>query len=93
MVEKYLAGHLCSSRAVWKAHWMRYGDFERHHNCPEEAWDKLIQWWPTDSCKEESTDMAGRRAAVQHTSNTGRKTLLDRKEESVSIECASCLSD
>lgn len=42
-VDKYLAGHLRSSRAVWKAHWQRCGDFDRHHNCPEEAWEKLIQ--------------------------------------------------
>lgn len=29
-VDKYLAGHLRSSRAVWKSHWLRYGDDDRH---------------------------------------------------------------
>lgn len=41
-IDKYLAGHLRSARAVWKAHWQRYGPDNRHHNCPEEAWAKLI---------------------------------------------------
>lgn len=36
-LEKYLAGHLWSARAVWKAHWLRHGDDARHPNCPKEA--------------------------------------------------------
>ena len=85
-VDKYLSGHLRSSRAVWKAHWQRYGDFERHHNCPEEAWDRLIQWWPTEACKEESADMASRRSLVQTHSSAGRKSMVDRMQEEVSSQ-------
>ena len=83
-VEKYLAGHLRSSRAVWKAHWLRYGDSKRHHNCPKDAWQQLIQWWPTEACKEESAEMVGRRSLVHNSSNTGRTALAVRMEEEVS---------
>ena len=85
-VDKYLAGHFCSSRAVWKAHWQRCGDFDRHHNYPKEAWEKLIQWWPIEACKEESADMVGRRSHVQNASSTGRKSLVERTEHEVSTQ-------
>ena len=83
VVDKYLAGHLRSSRAVWKSHWLKHGDKGRHPNCPEEAWAKLIKWWCTDQCMEESADMAGRRARVQNNSKSGRKRLVDRMENQV----------
>lgn len=82
-IEKYLAGHLRSSRAVWKAHWQRHGPDNRHPNCPEEAWETLIQWWPTDACKERSAAMASRRSMVQNASSTGRKRLVDRLADEV----------
>ena len=44
-VDKYLSGHLRTSRAVWKVYWQKYGDTQRHHNCPEEAWAKLTKWY------------------------------------------------
>ena len=52
-VDKYLSTHLRNSRAVWKAHWLRYGNEDMHPNCPEGAWEKLIQWWPTEACATE----------------------------------------
>ena len=85
VVFKYLAGHLRSSRAVWKAHWQIHGDENRHPNCPEVAWEQLIKWWATDACREESAEMASRRKLVQNTSKTGRKTFVDRMEEEVSF--------
>ena len=84
-VEKYLCGHLRSSRAVWKAHWQKYGDHNRHLHCPEEAWETLIKWWPTQACKEESKNMAERRKLVQNRSTTGRKRMVDRMDEEVSL--------
>ena len=84
-VDKYLSGHLRSSRAVWKAHWLRHGDDNRHPNCPEEAWDKLIQWWPTEQCREESAQMASRRKLVHNRSKTGRTQLVDRMDDQVSV--------
>ena len=83
-IDKYLSGHLRTSRAVWKAHWKKYGDTKRHHNCPEEAWEKLTKWWCTDACQEESADMASRRVRVQRSSKMGRNSLLDRMDEEVS---------
>lgn len=82
-VDKYLSSHLRSMRAVWKAHWVLHGDNFRHPNCPEEAWEQLIKWWPTERCMEESAAMAGRRSKVQNGSKTGRKLLVDRMEEEV----------
>ena len=82
-VEKYLAGHLRSSRAAWKAHWIKYGDNVRHQNCPADTWAKLIRWWPTEACMEEAASMAGRRSLVQNASKTGRKTLVERMDEEV----------
>lgn len=64
-VDKYLAAHLRSARAVWKAHWHKFGDENRHPNCPEEAWASLILWWPTEACMEEAADMASRRSLAQ----------------------------
>lgn len=88
-VDKYLAAHLRSSRAVWKAHWVSHGEENRHPNCPEEAWDKLTKWWPTEQCMEESAKMVGRRKLVQHTSKNGRTRLVDRMEDQV---CVSVMS-
>lgn len=85
-VEKFLAGHLRSARAVWKAHWVKHGDGDKHPNCPPEAWEALIKRWPTEACKEESADMANRRSCVQNNSKTGRKRLLDRQDEQVSYK-------
>ena len=82
-VDKYLASHLRSARAVWKSHWLKYGDENRHPNCPEEAWAKLILWWPTEACRDQSAAMAGRRSKVHRVSSTGRKRLVDRMEEQV----------
>ena len=83
VVDKYLAGHLRSARAVWKAHWLQHGDDARHPNCPEVAWEKLIKWWATDACKEEAAAMARRRSKVANMSRTGRKPLVDRMDEQV----------
>lgn len=82
-VEKYLAAHLRSARAVWKAHWQKHGPDNRHPNCPEEAWAKLTKWWPTEECREEAARMAVRRSKVKGGSKTGRKALLDRMDEEV----------
>jgi hypothetical protein len=82
-VDKYLAGHLRSARAAWKAHWLQHGDDARHPNCPEEAWEKLIKWWPTEACRDEAAAMAERRSKVQNSSRTGRKRLMDRMDEVV----------
>lgn len=82
-VEKYLAEHLRSSRAVWKTHWLKHGDEDWHHNCPKDAWEQLIQWWPTEACMEESAEMACRGSQVQNSSKTGRKQLVDRMDEQV----------
>jgi hypothetical protein len=84
VVDKYIAGHLRSARAVWKAHCLQHGDDDRHPNCPEEAWETLIKWWPTPACKEEAAGMALRRSKVARTSRTGRKGLVDRMDEQVS---------
>jgi hypothetical protein len=83
-VDKYLSGHLRTSRAVWKAHWLKYGDASRHHNCPEAAWEKLIKWWPTEACQEVSAEMAHRRSKVQTSSRTGRKSLVETMDGEVS---------
>ena len=83
-INKYLAGHLRSSRAVWKAHWQQHGDDNRHHNCPEEAWESLIKWWPTQACKDVAADMAHRRKSVHNRSKTGRKPLVERMDDEVS---------
>lgn len=82
-IDKFLANHLRSSRSVWKAHWTKGGDENRHPNCPEEAWAKLIKWWCTEACMEESAEMAARRSLVQKSSKTGRTRLVDRMEEHV----------
>ena len=82
-VDKYLSGHLRTSRAVWKAHWKRFGPSDRHHNCPQAAWDKLCKWWPTSACQEEAAEMASRRARVERTSKVGRSSLIDRMDEQV----------
>jgi hypothetical protein len=82
-VEKFLAQHLRGSRAVWKAHWRRHGDKNRHPNCPEEAWAQLIKWWCTEACTDEANDMASRRSMVQNNSKLGRKELVDQMEEEV----------
>ena len=91
-VEKYLSGHLRTSRAVWKAHWLKYGDSHRHHGCPEEAWEALIKWWPTDKCQTASANMAARRSKVQAKGRTGRKSLIDRMTAEVSHNSGPCLS-
>ena len=83
MVDKYLAGHLRSARAVWKAHWLLHGDDNRHPNCPEEAWEKLIRWWPTEQCMDQSAAMIRRRSMVHNASKTGRKSVMDRMDEQV----------
>lgn len=83
-LDKYLSGHLRTARAVWKAHWQKYGDGQRHHNCPAAAWEKLIKWWPTEACQEVSTEMANRRARVQSHSKQGRKSLMDKFDGAVS---------
>ena len=82
-VDKYLSCHLRTSRAVWKAHWKKYGAEHRHHNCPEVAWAKLTTWWPTTACQEEAAEMASRRARVEKTSNVGRSSLLERMDGQV----------
>lgn len=83
-IDKYLSCHLRTSRAVWKAHWKKHGSGNRHHNCPEEAWEKLTQWWPTAACQEEAAIMASRRSRVEKTSNVGRSSLVDRMDVEVS---------
>lgn len=85
-VDKYLAGHLRTSRGVWKAHWLKYGDSQRHHNCPEEAWEKLINWWPTDACMEEASTMANRRSLVQNSSKTCQNSLVQTMDEEVRLK-------
>lgn len=83
-VDKFLSSHLRTSRAVWKAHWKKEGPKNRHHNCPEEAWAKLITIWPTAACQEEAAEMASRRAHVEKPSSVGRSSLLDRMDVEVS---------
>ena len=92
VVDKYLAGHLRSARAVWKAHWLQHGDGARHPNCPEVAWENLIKWWATDDCKKEAAAMAHRRSKVANSSRTGRKALKDRMDEQVrqTSSCVCC---
>jgi cell wall-associated NlpC family hydrolase len=80
VIDKFLSAHLRTSRAVWKAHWKKYGSEHRHHNCPEEAWASLTKFWPTPECKEEAAEMAGRRSRVERTSNVGRSSLVDRMD-------------
>ena len=82
-IDKYLSCHLRTSRAVWKAHWKKYGASNRHHNCPDYAWEKLTKWWPTTQCQEEAAEMASRRARVESASKVGRSSLLDRMDEEV----------
>jgi hypothetical protein len=82
-VDKFLSGHLRTSRAVWKAHWKKEGPENRHQNCPEEAWAKLITVWPTAACQEEAAEMASRRARVEKSSIVGRSSLVDRMEVEV----------
>jgi hypothetical protein len=79
-IDKFLAIHLRSSRVVWKTHWLKHGDKDRHLNCPEDAWAKLIKWWCTPQCMEKSAEMAARRALVQKGSKSGRTKLVDRME-------------
>ena len=81
--DKYLAGHLRTSRGVWIAHWLKYGDNLRHPNCPPEAWATLIKWWCTEACREEAWKMAGCRSLVQKASKAGRNSVIDRMDEEV----------
>lgn len=83
-IDKYLSGHLRTSRGVWKAHWKKFGAANRHHNCPQEAWDKLSKWWPTIQCQEVATELASRRARVERNSNVGCISLADRMAVQVS---------
>ena len=83
-IDKYLSGHLRTSRGVWKAHWKRYGSSKRHPKCPEEAWESLTAWWPTEKCREEAAEMASRRARVERTSKVGRNSLMERMDVQVS---------
>ena len=82
-VDKYLAGHLRTSKAVWKSHWLKYDDNHKHPNCPAEAWETLIKWWPTDACREEAQKMAGRRSKVQNANKAGPHSLIDRMDDQV----------
>jgi hypothetical protein len=82
-IDHYLAGHLRTSRATWKLHWKKYGAERRHPNCPEAAWEKLTQWWPTDECKEKAAEMASRRARVEKTSKVGPRSLISRMDAEV----------
>ena len=92
-VEKYLSGHLRTSRAVWKAHWLKYGESQRHHNCPEEAWEALTKWWPTSKCQTAAADMAARRAKVQTAGASGRTSLIDRMTKEVRNNSVHCLAE
>lgn len=83
-IDRFLSCHLRSSRAVWKAHWVRYGDKQKHPNCPAEAWEKLIKWWCTQACQDEAAEMAKRRSKVQASSKTGRKSRLEKMDGAVS---------
>lgn len=83
-IDKYLSGHFRTARAVWKAHWKKFGSMARHHNCPEEAWEKLTKWWQTDACQEEATEMARRRAHVEQNSTAGRISVEERMSVEVS---------
>jgi hypothetical protein len=83
-IDKFLSGHLRTSRAVWKMHWKKYGPDIRHPNCPEEAWAKLVLKWPTDRCKDEAAEMANRRARVERKSTVGRSSLMAWMDATVS---------
>lgn len=85
-IDKYLSGHLRASRAVWKAHWKKYGPSQRHHNCPQAVWTKLCLWWPTTACREEAVEMASRRARVEKISTVGRSSLHDRMDKTPSVD-------
>ena len=92
-IDKFLSCHLRTSRAVWKAHWKKYGTSNRHPNCPELAWQKLTRWWPTAVCIAEAAEMASRRAKVEKTSKVGRSSLMERMDDEVSnIETAICIA-
>jgi hypothetical protein len=83
-IDNFLSSHLRTSRAVWKAHWKKFGPSERHHNCPQGAWDKLCKWWPTAACQEQAAVMASRRARVASHSKVGSRSLLERMDDQVS---------
>lgn len=84
-IDKYLSCHLRTSRAVWKAHWKKFGPSQRHHNCPQSSWVKLCKWWPTAACQEQAAEMACRRARVERSSKVGRSSLMDRMDAQVSF--------
>jgi hypothetical protein len=91
-IDKFLASHLRSARAVWKSHWKKFGDDIRHPNCPEAAWQSLIKWWKTAACKDEAAAMARRRKKVKKANTTGRKELMDRMEDEVRQSTPDCYS-
>jgi hypothetical protein len=91
-IDNFLSSHLRTSRAVWKAHWKKCGPSERHHNCPQGAWDKLCKWWPTAACQEQAAVMASRRARVARHSEVGRSSLLDRMDDHVSNQTSNFFS-
>lgn len=64
-INRYLAGHLRSQRGVWKLHWEKFGENNKHPGCPVEVWQTLVKWWPTPAAKDEATEMAARRAMVR----------------------------
>lgn len=64
-INRYLAGHLRSQRGVWKLHWEKFGENNKHPGCPVEAWQTLVKWWPTPAAMDEATEMAARRAMVR----------------------------
>lgn len=76
-VEKYLKGHLQSSRASWKQVWADTGELVKPHNCPIEVWEVLIKWWPTTAAKATATNMKDMRTKVKNPHRLGRKNLSE----------------
>ena len=76
-VEKYLKGHLRSSRAVWKQVWTDTGDLMKPQNCPTEVWEVLIKWWPTTVAKATAESMKDIRTRVKSLHRLGRKNLAE----------------
>ena len=76
-VEKYLKGHLRSSRAAWKQVWADTGELVKPENCTYEVWEVLVKWWPTTVAKATSDNMKDIRKKVTNLHRLGRKNLSE----------------
>lgn len=76
-IEKYLKGHLRSSRAAWKQVWADTGELVKPENCPSEVWEVLVKWWPTTVAKATSDNMKDIRKKVKNLHRLGWKNLSE----------------